>query len=61
MCMLTHRLGKSSCRAKTGMAFAGAPSPTWQKGDDPLLGVLLPSFHRKLVQHLHLEKEMQER
>lgn len=41
------------------MIFAGVYSPTWQKGDDPLLGVLLPSFHRKLVQHLHLEKEKQ--
>lgn len=59
--MLTHRLGKCSCRAKTSMDFAGAHSPTWQKGDDPLLGVLLASFHRELVQHLHLEKEMQER
>lgn len=32
-------------------------SPTWQKGNDPLFGVLLPSFHGKFVQHLHLNRE----
>jgi hypothetical protein len=30
-------------------------APTWQEGDDPLFGVLLSSFHGKLVQHLHLK------
>lgn len=46
---------------KPAWFVTGALSPTWQEGDDPLLGVFLPSFHRKLVQHLHLEKEMQEK
>lgn len=33
------------------------PGLTWKKGDDALLGVLLPSLDWELVEKLHLEKK----
>lgn len=34
-----------------------AQAITWEKWDDPLLWVFLPSLNWELVEYLHLEKE----
>lgn len=44
--------------------FSESPQPfkeplalTWEKGDDPLLGILLAAFNRKFIQKLHLRSQ----
>ena len=36
--------------------LGGERAVTWEKGNDPLLGVLLSSLDRELVKNLHLWK-----
>lgn len=39
------------------LALSQSVHLTWQKRNDPLLRILLASFHGELVQHLHLNRE----